>query len=70
MHWAVALKAQSKRRLGGGQKRRNRKMSSIRSRVELLFRVMKRRFGYTQVRYRGLAKIAAQVCTLIALTNL
>jgi len=66
----VALKAQPKRRLGRGQKRRNRKMSSIRSRVEHVFRVMKRQFGYTQVRYRGLAKNAAQVFTLIALTNL
>ena len=45
-------------------------MSSIRSRVEHVFRVMKRQFGYTKVRYRGLAKNAAQVFTLIGLTNL
>ena len=70
VYWGVALKAQPKRRLGRGQKRRNQKMSSIRSRVEHVFRVMKRQFGYTQVRYRGLAKNAAQVFTLIALTNL
>ena len=70
VYWGVALKAQPKRRLGGGQKRRNRKMASIRSRVEHIFRVMKRQFGYTKVRYRGLAKNAAQVFTLIALTNL
>jgi IS5 family transposase len=69
-YWGMALKAQPKRRLGGGQKRRNRKMSSIRSRVEHVIRVMKRQFGYTQVRYRGLAKNAAHVFTLIALTNL
>ena len=66
----MALKAQPKRRLGGGQKRRNRKRSSIRSRVEHVFRVLKRQFGYAQGRYRGLAKNAAQVFTLIALTNL
>jgi IS5 family transposase len=68
--WGVALKARPQRRLGSAQKRRNRKMSSLRSRVEHLFRVMKRQFGYTKTRYRGLAKNAAQVFTLIGLTNL
>ncbi|WP_228719842.1 IS5 family transposase [Methylococcus geothermalis] len=68
--WGVALKARPKRRLGAAQKRRNRRMSSIRSRVEHLFRVMKRQFGYTKTRYRGLAKNAAQVLTLIGLTHL
>ncbi|UZR29831.1 IS5 family transposase [Methylococcus mesophilus] len=68
--WGVALKARPKRRLGSAQKRCNRKLSSLRSRVEHLFRVMKRQFGYTKTRYRGLAKNAAQVFTLIGLTNL
>ncbi|WP_228719894.1 IS5 family transposase [Methylococcus geothermalis] len=68
--WGVALKARPKRRLGAAQKRRHRRMSSIRSRVEHLFRVMKRQFGYTKTRYRGLAKNAAQVLTLIGLTHL
>ena len=68
--WGVALKAKPKHRLGSGQKQRNRKMSSIRSRVEHVFRVMKCQFGYRRTRYRGLAKNAAQVFTLIGLTNL
>ena len=34
------------------------------------FRVIKRQFGYTKVRYRGLRKNAAQVQTLFALSNL
>jgi IS5 family transposase len=68
--WGVALKAPPKRSLGGGQRARNRKLSSVRSRVEHVFRVMKRQFGYTRVRYRGLEKNAAQVFTLIGLTNL
>ncbi|WP_143701827.1 transposase, partial [Xanthomonas oryzae] len=34
------------------------------------FRVIKRQFGYTKVRYRGLAKNTAQVQTLFALSNL
>ena len=45
-------------------------MSSIRARVEHLFRVIKRQFGYTKVRHRGLAKNAAQVFSLIGLTKL
>jgi IS5 family transposase len=32
--------------------------------------VVKRKFGYTKVRYRGLAKNTAQVLTLFALSNL
>jgi len=32
--------------------------------------VIKRQFGYTKVRYRGLAKNGAQVATLFALSNL
>ena len=68
--WGVALKARPKRKLGASQKRRNRQLSAIRSRVEHVFRVIKRQFGYTRVRYKGLAKNAAQVFTLIGLTNL
>ena len=56
--------------LSGSQKKRNRRNSSIRARVEHPFRIVKRQFGYTKVRYRGLAKNAAQVMTLIGLANL
>ena len=52
--WGVALKAKPKRKLGASQKRRNRRLSSIRCRVEHGFRVIKRRFGYTRVRYNCL----------------
>jgi len=44
--------------------------ASLRAKVEHPFRVIKRQFGYTMVRYRGLAKNAAQVLTLFALSNL
>jgi hypothetical protein len=56
--------------LSGSQKKRNRRNSGIRARVEHPFRIVKRQFGYTKVRYRGLAKNAAQVMTLIGLANL
>lgn len=44
--------------------------ASIRAKVEHPFRVIKRQFGYTKVRYRGLAKNTAQLFTLFMLSNL
>ena len=44
--------------------------SQIRSKVEHPFRVLKCQFGYRKARYKGLAKNAAQITTLFALTNL
>ena len=68
--WGVALKARAGRKLCEANKRFNRKMSSIRAKVEHVFRVMKCQFGYRKVRYKGIAKNAAQVFSLIGLTNL
>lgn len=70
MFWGVALKSIAKHKLTAANQRFNRKMSSVRSWVEHLFRVIKRQFGCTKVRYKGLAKNAAQVFTLIGLSNL
>ncbi len=44
--------------------------ASVRAKVEHPFRVIKRQFGHTKVRYRGLAKNTAQLKTLFALSNL
>ena len=44
--------------------------ASIRAKAEHPFRLIKRQFGFVTVRYRGLAKNAAQVKTLFALSNL
>ena len=44
--------------------------ASIRAKVEHPFRVIKRQFGHTKVRYRGLKKITVQLFTLFALSNL
>ena len=44
--------------------------ASIRVKVEHPFRVIKRRFEFTKVRYRGLVKNSAQIITLFALGNL
>ena len=47
-----------------------RMKASIRAKVEHPFRVLKRQFGFTKVRYRGLKKNTAQIATLFALGNL
>lgn len=44
--------------------------ASVRVKLEHTFRVVKRQFGHTNVRYRGLPKKTAQLQTLFALTNL
>jgi IS5 family transposase len=44
--------------------------AQARAKVEHPFRVIKRQFGYTKVRFRGLVKNTAQLVTLFALSNL
>ena len=44
--------------------------ASIRAKVEHPFRVIKRQFGFTKLRCRGLKKNTAQITTLFALSNL
>jgi IS5 family transposase len=43
--------------------------TSVRAKVEHLFRVIKCQFGFTKVRYKGLAKNTEQLVTLFALSN-
>ena len=62
-----AIKNQRERR---AVKRWEHYKASVRAKVEHPFRVVKRQFGYTKVRYRGLAKNLSQVLTLFALSNL
>jgi len=70
MRWCVQDKRKSGQNLSVSQKKRNRKHSSIRARVEHVFRVIKRQFGFTKTRYRGLMKNAVQVNMLMGLANL
>ena len=66
----VLDKAKSEKSLSHKQKRRNRKLSSVRAKAEHGFRVVKRQFGYVNTRYRRSKKNTAQVFTLFALANL
>ncbi len=44
--------------------------AGVRAKVEHPFRVIKRHFGHTKVRYRGLKKNTVQLITLFALSNI
>jgi IS5 family transposase len=70
VYWAVLDKAKRNRKLSGSQRKRNKKHASVRAKVEHVFRIVKCQFGYRKVRYKGLAKNAAQVFSLMALANL
>ena len=52
------------------EKRLNQLMAGLRSAVEHPFRVLKRQFGYTKVRYRGLFKNEQHLFSQFALANL
>ena len=49
---------------------KNRNKSSIRARVEHVFGVVKRLWGFAKVRYRGLRKNATRAFTALALANI
>ncbi len=74
--WHVAMRPGLRRKLNpfiGVQaiaEQIERLKASVRAKVEHPFRVLKRQFGYTKVRYRGLKKNTAQIVTLFALGNL
>jgi IS5 family transposase len=53
-----------------GERAKNRTKSKVRSKVEHVFGILKLKFGFVKVRYRGLAKNANRLFTSCALTNL
>ena len=48
----------------------NRIKSKTRSRVEHVFAVVKRQFGFSKVRYKGLAKNATRAFVALGLANI
>ena len=76
VQWHVAMRPGKRRVLD--MKRESHRLideaerlkASVRAKVEHAFRVIKLQFGFTKVRYRGLAKNTAQLKTLFALSNL
>jgi IS5 family transposase len=75
-NWHVAMRPGKRRKLNPFiepqflAEQAEKLKASVRAKVEHPFRVLKRQFGMTKVRYRGLAKNTAQIVTLFALSNL
>lgn len=62
-------RAYRNRPLTDSQKQKNKTKSSVRSKVEYVFLVVKKLWGFTKVRYRGLAKNKTRLLTTLALAN-
>jgi IS5 family transposase len=70
VEWRISRKARRGRKLNCADRAFNRKSNRVRAKVEHAFGVVKHLWGYRKVRYRGIAKNAAQVFTLFSLANL
>ena len=76
VNWQVAMRPGKRRALNksspwaGLLDKAEQMKASVRAKVEHPFRVIKCQFGFTKVRYKGLAKNTAQLVTLFALSNL
>jgi transposase, IS5 family len=74
--WHVAMRPGKRRALdkhspwGNLLDKAEQLKASVRAKVEYPVRVIKCQFGFTKVRYKGLAKNTAQLVTLFALSNL
>jgi IS5 family transposase len=68
--WAILDRASRKYPLCASQKRRNKKLSMIRRKVEHPFAVIKCLWGYTKTRYRGLYKNQVKLHMMFTLYNL
>lgn len=68
--WAVSDRGTRNHPLSSSQRKRNRKFSSVRSKVEHPFGVVKCQWGFAKVRYKGLFKNTMQLFALFSLANL
>lgn len=68
--WGTPFKRKKGQDLTDEQRRINRLTSGFRSKVEHVFRVVKRQFGYTKTRYRGLYKNSQQIFCQLTLANI
>jgi IS5 family transposase len=59
-----------KNRVDEDARRKNTTKSRVRAKVEHPFRILKRVFGFTKVRYRGIGKNHQWLCAAFALVNL
>jgi IS5 family transposase len=70
LYYGIADRGARAHPLSASQKKRNRKLSGIRAKVEHPFRIIKEQWGHRKLRYKGLEKNASQFTTLCALCNI
>ena len=71
--WRVAMGPSKLRALAAARwadRGEERRKASVRARAEHPYQIVKRTFGYAKVRYRGIAKNASRILTLLASANL
>ena len=69
-NWSTHRRYRYKDRIDEVERAKNRTKSTVRSKVEHVFAVMKLKFGFVKLRYRGLKKNATQLFAVCALLNL
>ena len=72
VEWRTAMKPGKRRQLAPGDEQavKEKEKACIRAKVEHPFLYVKRVFGYSKVRYRGLAKNTNRISLLLGFTNL
>jgi len=70
LFWGILDRAKRGHGLSSSQQQRNRKLASVRAKVEHPFQVIKCQWKYVKTRYRGLRKNTGQLYMLFALYNL
>ena len=68
--WFIAKRPGTRKKLDANKLKAEKIKASIRAKVEHPFRYIKQVFGYSKVRYRGLAKNTNRLHLLAAFTNL
>jgi IS5 family transposase len=66
----ISRRVNTKAGIDEAEKRKNRTKARVRAKVEWPFRMLKRVFGFTKVRYRGLKKNHEWLCAPFTLVNL
>lgn len=67
--YGITDRANRNHKLSSTQKARNKKTSSVRSKVEHPFHTLKCKWGHKKTRYRGIFKNKMQLFTIFALSN-
>ena len=70
IYWGILDKRGPGKKLRNKQKKHNKRLSKVRSKVEHPFRIVKDLWGHRKTRYKGLKKNLSQMYMLFALANI